>query len=90
MRHLIINYIEDNQDNYLNTRLENCSLYLEDEDINEHILRMREDSEFAENLELAAASDFLKINRKYIKTFHFYFIICINYIIHILYLWEFV
>ena len=64
LRHLISNFIEDNKTTYSNNMIDNCNLYLEDENIDEHIERMRNDTEFAENLELVGASDFLKINIK--------------------------
>ena len=62
LRDLVIHHISLNKKNYLDENTDGCLTYLEDETFEEHIERMSEDGEFAENLEIKAASDFLKIN----------------------------
>lgn len=62
LRDLILNYIYKNKEKYINENTDGCSIYLEDETLEEHLERMSEDGEFAENLEIKAASDFLKVN----------------------------
>jgi hypothetical protein len=62
LRDLLLCYLKENKEQYQNQNLDGCSLYLEDETLEEHIDRMSEDGEFAENLEVKLASDFLKVN----------------------------
>lgn len=62
LRDLLLCFLKENKEKYQNQNLDGCSLYLEDETLEEHIDRMSEDGEFAENLEVKLASDFLKIN----------------------------
>ena len=62
LRDLILHHISLNKTKYLENNIDGCLTYLEDETFEEHIERMGEDGEFAENLEIKAASDFLQTN----------------------------
>ena len=64
LRNICVNYISENKKQYLSKNIDNCSIYLEDETIKEHLERMKNNGEFVENLELKAISDIYKLNVK--------------------------
>ena len=66
LRILILNYIITNISSFNSDSIEDCPINWdhEDESLEEHLDRMSEPTEFAEILEIKAASKFLKINIK--------------------------
>lgn len=60
LRFLVTNYISRNKNKY-EEDIDGCSKFLDGETFNQHLIRMEQDGEFAEYLEISALSDMLNI-----------------------------